>query len=171
MIKRSYTIFSFAVILVGLLLFHQDAISQVYPAYVVVFTDKPHYEQYIPSSFLSPRAIANRERHHIPIIKEDYPVDTSYIATVLRQDTNIRLLTQSKWMNYIVISCDSSSLKNVGLLPFVKDISSLHVVNYQELLSDNTFHEVVPRKISIQQSTSWFLVDTDRKSTRLNSSH
>ena len=160
MIKQSYTIYFFVVILTGLLLLHQDAVSQVSSAYVVIFKDKPHYEQYKPSSFLSPRAIANRERHRIPIIKEDYPVDTSYIAAVLRQDTNIRLLTQSKWMNYIVISCDSSSLENVGLLPFVKDISFLHTVNYQELLSDNTFKEIVPQKINIQQSANQFSIDT-----------
>ena len=106
----------------ALLFSQQYAFSQAPTAYAIVFTDKPHYEQYHSSSFLSPRAIANRERLHIPITKEDYPVETSYIASVLKQDTSIQLLTLSKWMNYIVISCNSSALTNIGLLPFEGNI-------------------------------------------------
>ena len=160
MIKFGYTFFSFVAIFAGLLFSHQDAVCQAPSAYVIVFKDKPNYRKHKPSSFLSPRAIVNRERHNIPITKEDYPVDTSYIAAILRQDTNIRLLTQSKWLNYIVISCDSSFLNDTCALPFVKNISTLHTVNYKELLSDNIFREIVPQRINIESSTTQLSIDT-----------
>ena len=158
--KFGNTFYITTILFVALLFSQQYAFPQAPTAYAIVFTDKPHYEQYYSSSFLSPRAIANRKRLNIPITKEDYPIDTSYIATVLKQDTAIKLLTQSKWMNYIVISCNSSALTSIGLLPFVKEISSLHTINYKGLISDKNFQEIVPRQINVPTSSNELSVDT-----------
>ncbi len=141
-------------------LFSFEVFSQAPPAYLVIFNDKPNYQQYKPSDILSPRAIENRRRYNIPITKEDYPVDTSYIAAVLKQDTAIGLLTQSKWMNYIVISCDSSCLNAIRQLSFVKSASALHRVNYQNLISGKAFREIIPEKREKIPSLTTFSVDT-----------
>ena len=146
--------------IVYLLFFSFKVFSQVPPAYVVVFNDKPYYQQYKPSDFLSLRAIENRKRYNISITKEDYPVDTSYIATVLKQGVDIQLLTRSKWMNYIVISCDSSCLDTIRQLSFVKSASALHTVDYQSLISGKLFQEIIPENIGRIPSLTTFSVDT-----------
>lgn len=146
--------------IVCLFFFSSKAFSQAPESYVVVFKDKPHYQQYKPSDFLSPRAIENRKRYNISITKEDYPIDTSYIATILKQDISIQLLTQSKWMNYIVISCDSSLLDTIRQFSFVKSASALHTIDYQSLNSGKAFREIVPENIAKIPSLTTFSVDT-----------
>lgn len=161
MVKKVTTDFLLKKIaIVCLLFFSFKVFSQAPSAYVVFFNDKPHYQQYKPSDFLSPRAIENRKRYNISITKEDYPVDTSYIATVLKQDVAIQLLTQSKWMNYIVISCDSSRLDTIRQLSFVKSASALHTIDYQSLISEKTFQEIIPENTGEIPSLTTFSVDT-----------
>ncbi|MDR1182428.1 MAG: S8 family peptidase [Bacteroidales bacterium] len=122
----------------------QEAFPQTKGEYVIVFADKPRMENYHPSSFLSQRALERRQRYRIPLTEEDYPVDSLYINSILQSDNSIGLLSKSKWMNYIVVSCDTLLLDNMRQLPFVKQISSLHTVHYEELLPERHFTETVP---------------------------
>jgi hypothetical protein len=127
---------------------------------VVVFKDKPHYRQHTPADFLSPRALENRQRHNISVTEEDYPIDASYIASVLRQDTAIVLITRSKWLNYIVVSCQASCLDSIRRLPFVKSATELHTVDHQNFMEGKHFKEIVPDRIQDVGSQTAFSVDT-----------
>ncbi len=138
-----------------------ETIAQSLTEYVIVFTDKPHYTDYTPSSFLSQRAIERRQRYNIPITKEDYPVDSTYINHIMQLDTSIELISKSKWMNYIVVSCDTSLSGEIQQLTFVKQISPLHLVNYDTLLGGRHFSEITPLYIPrISATNNDEMVDT-----------
>ncbi|HOS16775.1 MAG TPA: hypothetical protein PKX15_07195, partial [Bacteroidales bacterium] len=88
-----------------------NAFSQAPDAYVVTFTDKlfSPYSTNAPQDFLSPKAIEKRQRYNIPVTEEDIPINPLYINTVTAFES-VKLLAQSKWMNYVVIQCDNESV-------------------------------------------------------------
>ncbi|MDR1459800.1 MAG: S8 family peptidase [Bacteroidales bacterium] len=121
-----------------------DAFSQASGEYVIVFTNKPHIDNCDPSSFLSQRALERRQRYRIPLKEEDFPIDDFYSDSIMRLDSSMRLVSKSKWMNYIVVSCDTTLLEDILRFSFVKQVSSLHTVHYAELLPEIHFTEIVP---------------------------
>lgn len=83
-----------------------------------------------PEEFLSPRAIYNKSRYNIPITVEDIPVNPQYKQQICAIDPSIRILTESKWQNTVVIYCtDSLALETVKNLPFT-DTTVIPVASY-----------------------------------------
>ncbi len=98
--------------------------------YFIGFTDKngSNYSISNPSTFLSQRAIERRIRQGIPLSIQDLPVNSNYIDSVLSKGAV--LFTRSKWFNGITVSCDSITLNEIQLLPFVT--SSRKVFKYSD---------------------------------------
>lgn len=96
-----------------------------------------------PEDFLSPRAISNKSRYNIPITEEDFPVNPQYKQQICAVDHSIRILTESKWQNTVVIYCpDSMALESVKSLPFT-DTAVTPVASY--VLDDvDSKYETVP---------------------------
>ena len=85
-------------------------LSQVFAqnpnCYRITFSDKNDspYSINRPEEFLSPRAIAKRERFNIPIIEQDLPVNPHYIDSILNFSSEpSQIIAKSKWNNSIVI--------------------------------------------------------------------
>ena len=96
--------------------------AQSYAKYWVQFKDKANSKYSIerPSEFLSPAAIALREKNNIAIDELDLPVNDNYIKEVMALDHNMRLFTRSKWLNGITVySEDSTILQKILQLPCV----------------------------------------------------
>lgn len=90
--------------------------------YWIAFADKEHsgYSVSRPEEFMSERALALRQKHHIPIDELDLPVSREYVRQVLALDTSARLFTSSKWLNGVTVYAESDSFADhVGKLPFV----------------------------------------------------
>ena len=95
--------------------------AQAPHAFVVVLKDKDtvNYSLSRPEQFLSPRAIAKRQRFQVPVKPADLPVNQSYIDTLSHLDSNMHLITLSKWFNYVVVGTyDSLKL----ILPVLEKI-------------------------------------------------
>ncbi len=133
--------------LVGLffLFICQTVFSQAPDAYIVTFTDKDNstYEVAFPEAFLSPKAIEKRTRLNIPITEEDLPINPSYIDA-LNAFSSIHIIAQSKWMNYVVITCSNQLLLNtLPYLPFVDQVEKIYHVDYSRFsvqFSDRNFN-------------------------------
>lgn len=70
---------------------------------------------------LSPKAIYRRAKYGIKPTETDFPVNSTYVAAVLR-DTNIIFRYSLKWHNAIVVSSDENNLSKLENLPFVKQV-------------------------------------------------
>jgi hypothetical protein len=70
---------------------------------------------------LSPKAIDRRAKYGIKPTETDFPVNSTYVAAVLR-DTNIIFRYSLKWHNAIVVSSDENNLTKIANLPFVKQV-------------------------------------------------
>lgn len=100
--------------------------------YRIFLADKQNssYSVNEPERFLSQRAIDKRIRFNIPITVEDLPVNEIYIQQILAINSNIRLLTKSKWNNSIVIFCpDESMIESISLFPYVNEIVAIGSYN------------------------------------------
>lgn len=82
-----------------------------------------------PSAFLSPRAIAKRTTYNIPITTQDLPVNESYINQIKAFDTNIQVLSTSKWLNTVVIYCPNPAhipgIQNLGCVQHIVPVANL----------------------------------------------
>lgn len=109
-----------------------NAFSQAPDAYVVTFTDK-HLSPYSidsPQDFLSPKAIEKRQRYNISVTEEDLPINPLYINAITSFET-VKLLAQSKWMNYVIIQCDDQTVLDIlQYYPFVDQIKKIHLIDY-----------------------------------------
>src|SRR4051794_2905478 len=93
-----------------------------YSKWIIQFADKKNspYSIENPGTYLSPKAIARRNRYHIPVDDKDFPVNPDYIPQVLSKG-NITFLSESKWLNQILIYCtDSIAVNSIKSLSFVK---------------------------------------------------
>ncbi len=90
--------------------------------YWVTFTDKADtpYSIFEPSAFLSPRALARRDRLHIPIDSTDLPVSANYQSQVQQMGGQVR--HTSKWLNAATILATPSIVQEIATLPFVKGV-------------------------------------------------
>lgn len=102
-----------------------DVCAQDPTCYRIYLSDKHNspYSINQPEVFLSTRAIDKRTRFNIPITEQDFPVNPDYIQYIQQIDSNIRILSTSKWMNTVVIYCvDTLKISEVQNLPFVVDV-------------------------------------------------
>lgn len=93
----------------------------------VQFSDKGNspYTLAAPSAYLSPRALARRATHNIPLDSLDLPVTPAYIAGV-DAIPNITVHSHSKWLNGVVIfTSDSTALATVAALPYVVSVDNV----------------------------------------------
>ncbi|WP_434035361.1 S8 family serine peptidase [Formosa sp. 4Alg 33] len=90
----------------------------------VYLTDKPNVSEALanPSSILTQKAIARKQRHGIPIDARDVPVNEAYISQ-LKSQTGITVLAKSKWFNSVYVRGISlENIKDLSELPFVDAI-------------------------------------------------
>ncbi len=87
--------------------------------YMVFFYDKDtllyRYDQ--PEEFLSPRAIARKEKYNIPIQFSDLPVNPSYKQQLSEAGGTVH--HTSRWFNGALVVCDDSSIQLIESLDFV----------------------------------------------------
>ncbi|MEM6297231.1 MAG: S8 family peptidase [Bacteroidota bacterium] len=118
----------------GLLLFilsliFAPAFGQV-ETHLVLFTDKTNTPFSIssPEEYLSPRAIARRQRQGISIKERDLPVDPEYVQQLRDAGADVRYTT--RWMNGVIIDADLTTLLAVQQLPFVKSAGTISFETY-----------------------------------------
>lgn len=78
-----------------------------------------------PSTFLTAKAINRRSKYQIALDSTDLPISDIYLDSI-RKIPNVILLNTSKWLNQVLIqTTDSSSLKKIRNLSFVKGTFSI----------------------------------------------
>lgn len=108
--------------------------AQAPESYAVLLKDKDTvtFSTARPSEFLSPRALEKRTRFHIPVTYADLPLCRAYADSLARLNASCKVLTQSKWFNYVVLgTCDSnvwndSLLERIRAISWVKGVYPLH---------------------------------------------
>ncbi len=105
-----------------LLLCTRAGYGQELSRYLVLFRDKAgsSYQVSRPEDFLSPRAIARREKQQIGIAASDLPVNASYVGAV--KQTGARVLYTTRWFNGAVVDATAAQLEAIRALPFYKGI-------------------------------------------------
>ncbi|WP_455966727.1 S8 family peptidase [Bacteroides fluxus] len=72
-----------------------------------------------PEAFLSEKAIARRQKQHLPIDSTDLPVCRKYVDEIRRQ--GVHIVVTGKWENFVTVSCnDSTLIDRIVALPFVR---------------------------------------------------
>lgn len=72
-----------------------------------------------PEAFLSEKAIARRQKQHLPIDSADLPVCRKYVDEIRRQ--GVHIVVTGKWENFVTVSCnDSTLIDRIAALPFVR---------------------------------------------------
>lgn len=72
-----------------------------------------------PEAFLSKKAIARRQKQHLPIDSTDLPVCRKYVDEIRRQ--GVHIVVTGKWENFVTVSCnDSTLIDRIAALPFVR---------------------------------------------------
>ena len=89
--------------------------------YFIFFQDKAGtpYAVGQPQAFLSARALARRSRQSIAVRARDLPVSPAYLAQVRAVSADLQLIYPSRWLNGVVVACDSTTLARVAQLPAV----------------------------------------------------
>ena len=81
--------------------------------YFVSFLDKP--EKTAPQ--LSPRAVEQRQKWHIPTDQMDYPVSPLYLSQIEKAGAKVH--HKSRWFNGVTCEMDKETAAKVAGLPFV----------------------------------------------------
>ncbi len=98
--------------------------------HLVLFMDKTNtpFSLSSPEEFLSPRAIARRQRQGISIKERDLPVDPVYVQQLRETGANVRYTT--RWMNGAIIDADPTTLLAVKELPFISSTGTISFESY-----------------------------------------
>jgi serine protease AprX len=90
--------------------------------YMVFFNDKNGiaYSTSQPEQFLSEKAIERRVKQDIAVTAHDLPINPAYAKGV--SDTGAKVFFATKWMNGVLIQCESSLIPSVQALPFVNRV-------------------------------------------------
>lgn len=109
-------------LLLAMTLLPSACFSQKLNKYWIEFSDKNDnpYSVFHPGEFLSARAIERRAKAGIAVDETDLPVTPAYIKIL--KDSGLKLHGVSRWLNAAVIIADSSVLKNLRALPFVRRV-------------------------------------------------
>jgi hypothetical protein len=88
--------------------------------HLVYFKDKASspYSINNPRQFLSARSLSRREKQNIALHTRDLPVNPAYVTALKSQGAAVWYT--SRWFNAAVVYCDSTRLRQVLALPFVK---------------------------------------------------
>jgi serine protease AprX len=112
-------------------LFIQFSIAQTSTTnYWILFKDKKDspYSIKNPTAFLSEKAIARRVKQNIAISESDLPVNPDYVDAI--KLIGVTILNESKWLNAIsVTTTDTSKIEMIKILPFVKEVTAISIVN------------------------------------------
>ncbi|MFD1469553.1 S8 family peptidase [Hymenobacter caeli] len=94
--------------------------------HLVYFRDKAGtpYQVGQPAAFLSARAVARRQRQGIAVTPRDLPVSPAYLAQV-RAVAGAQVVYPSRWLNAVLVACDSAVLARVQALPAVRQATTL----------------------------------------------
>lgn len=105
------------------LLFPSLLFSQKLNKYWVEFSDKNNtpYCTCRPAEFLSARALDRRALAGIAIQENDLPVSPTYLNAV--RISGVQLHTTSRWLNAAAVISDTSAIRAVRQLPFVKNVT------------------------------------------------
>jgi len=77
-----------------------------------------------PSQFLSAKAIARRQKMHIPVDATDLPISADYIKAI--QNAGGVIVVKSKWLNTVTVYCENELLSyEFKKLPFVQDVEEV----------------------------------------------
>lgn len=112
---RIVTLLALAVVTIGASA-QQDTLK-----YRISLTDKAAttYSLSRPQEYLSPKAIARRQKQQLAIDSTDLPVCRTYIEAI--QSKGVKVITQGKWENFVTVSCnDPKQIDEIASLPFVR---------------------------------------------------
>ncbi len=128
-----------ALLSILLLLFVSDTWSQEWHAWIY-FKDKPQVQNSInnPSSILTARAVARKERFNINITYEDVPVNQAYVRD-LKSQPGITYHTQSKWFNCAHVSGTYQALNSLIDLSYVERVVYADPSKSNSILQQNKF--------------------------------
>ena len=90
---------------------------------MVFFTDKQNspYSVSNPSAFLSPRAIARRQRQQIAVTEADLPPNPAYVQGVAATGS-VRVREYSRWLNAVLVQATTTDVQALQLLPYVQQV-------------------------------------------------
>jgi serine protease AprX len=90
--------------------------------YMVFFKDKngTPYSASQPGQFLSEKAIERRVEQGIAVSDQDLPVNPAYAQGVSL--TGAKVFFTTRWMNGVLVQCESSVIPSVQALPFVSHV-------------------------------------------------
>lgn len=112
-----YLVIIFFVIVCQFVLAQSEANSYKFRIYL---KDKPSTDELKadPLSFLSKKAIDRKKAQQAIIDSTDFPLSSSYKEII--RNAGVRIVSQSKWFNTLVIECaDSSRVREIERLSFV----------------------------------------------------
>jgi len=89
----------------------------------VEFSDKNNtpYCTCRPAEFLSARALERRAVAGIAVVENDLPVNPAYLNAL--ETNGVQLHTTSRWLNAAAVISDTSAIKNLRQLAFVKNVT------------------------------------------------
>ncbi|HYG20087.1 MAG TPA: S8 family peptidase [Ohtaekwangia sp.] len=101
--------------------------------YMVFFKDKAGtiYNTSDPTAFLSPKAIARREKQGIPVFESDIPVNEHYVQGV--QSAGADAFFRTRWMNGVLVQCAPDVIPALEALPYVSAVE--FVAPHEKLLA------------------------------------
>tara|TARA_Y100000589_G_scaffold289604_1_gene291807 strand:+ start:2186 stop:3754 length:1569 start_codon:yes stop_codon:yes gene_type:complete len=96
--------------------------SQTGYHYIITFTDKSSdYSINNPEEYLSTKSIDRRSAYNVEIDSLDLPLNKNYIDSI--KQLSLSLQAKSKWHNCVVVSCNSTTIKDtLETYSFVKSI-------------------------------------------------
>jgi serine protease AprX len=133
------------ILIILLVLIQHIAYAQT--RYLVKFKNKAFQTASLssPSSYLSARSIARREKYNIPIDSTDLPVTPRYIDS-LRSIPNVTVLIASKWLNQVSIyTSDPTALAKINSFSFVQSTNAIAArINGREMPMEYKFESPLP---------------------------
>lgn len=124
--------------------------------YRIVFTDKNEspYSIHQPDEFLSPRAIARRQKQNIPVLPNDLPVNPAYLDSL--KSTGVSILTVSKWFNAVTIKESNDSILNrIAEFPFVLKDTESAWINDDQQTGQSTATQELDEENKFDYGKSW----------------
>jgi serine protease AprX len=81
---------------------------------------KSNYSLFQPSSFLTQKAIARRNRQHIAIDSTDLPINSTYLDSIARVN-GVTIKSKSRWFNQVVVEItDPFAIDTINTFSFVQ---------------------------------------------------
>ncbi|RYY87886.1 MAG: T9SS type A sorting domain-containing protein [Chitinophagaceae bacterium] len=110
-----------------------------------------------PGAYLSPRAIARRQRYGIAIDSTDLPLTQRYLDSIASVP-NVTILNRSRWLNELSIqTSDANALNRIASFPFVVSVGQLAMrVSGDRGAAHDKFAEPagVPSTVRVTQSAA-----------------